>query len=406
MKKIMAVASWILSAGLLLTGCGSSAEYATQEIEQETTIRMAVPYDNPYYETVLTALIEDYMVEHESVRVELEFLPYQNYERTITSMAANGEQADLILVDNAYIPMLVQRGILADIDVWLNRTDLTDKLDADMIPNASDNDNLYGCPFLCWTYELYYDEDKISRDMVTSLVSWQELENYARRSLAAGQKMFAIAASDTEELSYQFQELLLSENANLYTLRVAESSETLKGLAELLSIGAFPIECLDWNQTDLTRKFAQGAVVTMLNRSTQVPFLEKTDPDMNWGVVEMPIQQGKSHIMGIQSIVVAANADTAAYDFLEWLMQKEQVRKVATELNGVAVRTDVRQELEAEGIEGPVRRQSLQYGGSFQSWPVISETMRSGVRNLLMGSRTPMESLRDMQYTISQYYVW
>lgn len=43
MKKIMAVASWILSAGLLLTGCGSSAEYATQEIEQETTIRMAVP---------------------------------------------------------------------------------------------------------------------------------------------------------------------------------------------------------------------------------------------------------------------------------------------------------------------------------------------------------------------------
>ena len=110
--------------------------------------------------------------------------------------------------------------------------------------------------------------------------------------------------------------------------------------------------------------------------------------------------------MGIQSIVVAANADTAAYDFLEWLMQKEQVRKVATELNGVAVRTDVRQELEAEGIEGPVRRQSLQYGGSFQSWPVISETMRSGVRNLLMGSRTPMESLRDMQYTISQYYVW
>ena len=134
MKKIMAVASWILSAGLLLTGCGSSAEYATQEIEQETTIRMAVPYDNPYYETVLTALIEDYMVEHESVRVELEFLPYQNYERTITSMAANGEQADLILVDNAYIPMLVQRGILADIDVWLNQTDLADKLDADMIP--------------------------------------------------------------------------------------------------------------------------------------------------------------------------------------------------------------------------------------------------------------------------------
>ena len=55
MKKIMVVASCVLSAGLLLTGCGSSAEYAAQEIEQETTIRMAVPYDNPYYETVLTA---------------------------------------------------------------------------------------------------------------------------------------------------------------------------------------------------------------------------------------------------------------------------------------------------------------------------------------------------------------
>lgn len=115
-------------------------------------------------------------------------------------------------------------------------------------------------------------------------------------------KNVAIAASDTEELSYQFQELLLSENVNLYTLRVAESSETLKGLAELLSIGAFPIECLDWNQTDLTRKFAQGAVVTMLNRSTQVPFLEKTDPDMNWGVVEMPIQQEKATLWGFRAL--------------------------------------------------------------------------------------------------------
>lgn len=405
MRKIISAIVGTLAAGLLLTGCSPNPEPAAQEIDP-AVIHMAVPYDNPYYETVLTTLVKDYMAEHEDIQVELEFLPYQNYERTLMSMAANGEQADLLLVDNAYIPMLVQRGILADIDVWLNQTELVSKLDADMIPDPSGSGNLYGCPFLCWAYELYYNADKLSQDTAIHFASWQELMNYACRSLSAGQKMFAIAASDAEELSYQFQELLLNEDTNLYTLRVAKRCETLEGLSELLSSGALPIECLDWNQTDLTRKFAQGAIVTMLNRSTQEPFLRKEAPDMNWGVVEMPVRQGRHHIMGIQSFVVAENANPAVYDFLEWLMQKEQVRRTATELNGIAVRSDVRQELEAEGITQPVSRQSLQYGGNFQSWSVISETMRSGVRNLLMGSRTPAESLEDMQYTISQYFVW
>lgn len=95
---------------------------------------------------------------------------------------------------------------------------------------------------------------------------------------------------------------MLAEQSNLHTLRVAEDCRALEGLAALVADGCLPQECLDWNQADLTRRFAQGALVTMLNRSTQAAYLRTLDPSFEWEMLPLPIGEGGGHVMGSRAL--------------------------------------------------------------------------------------------------------
>lgn len=398
-----------LLACLMLASCSWQQPGKTAEEPQATTVRFAVPYDNPYSEAFLHDLVDRYAEEKSGVQVELEFFSYPDYERTLEALATKGEQPDLMLVDNAYIPALSRQGTLAAIDVWLNETGLAEKLCSNFLIAKEDEQSIYGCPFLCWTYVLYYNQKELSREGCLQLSDWQKLLDKGRTYATTGKKIFAIAAADTEELCYQFQELLLAEQGNLHTLRVAENCGTLTGLENLVHNDVLPLECLDWNQADLTRRFAQGALVTMLNRSTQVPYLQSLAPSFAWDVLPFPLNGTQSHCMGIQSVVVSSQADPLAYDFLEWLMQPEQVRLVSDNLNSIPVRTDLWQAMTPESglkMGYTLSAYNLQYGGNFRSWPVISQAIRTGVRDILMQNKDSESALLDMQYTIDRYYLW
>lgn len=393
----------------MLAACSGQQVQPEEQKDQATTIKFAVPYDTPYSEEFLCNLVDSYSETKSGVQVELEFFSYPDYEQTLEALATKGEQPDLMLVDNAYIPALSRQGTLAAIDVWLNATGLAEELCSDLLVVDEDDQSFYGCPWLCWSYVLYYNQKEMSREECLQLSDWQDFLEQGRKYAVSEKKVFALAAADTEELCYQFQELLLAEQGNLHTLRVADDCRVLQGLETLIRNDVMPLECLDWNQSDLTRRFAQGALATMLNRSTQVPYLQSLDPSFTWGAVPFPLNDSENHCMGIQSIVVSAEAEPQAYDFLEWLMQAEQVHCVAENLNSIPVRKDVQQTMTPETARQNIcdfSEQSLQYSGNFRSWPVISRVIRTEVRELLMQNKDAEAALWDMQYTIDRYYLW
>lgn len=393
----------LLIFGAALAACAWRAETDPAAPTEKTVVRLAAPYDNPQNTQVLQQLVDRYNAQQEQVEAQLLLYAYPDYGQTLQALATKGEQPELMLVDNAEIPALVRQGTLAIIEVWLNTTGLMDQLDPDLLVSPDEGEALYACPFLCWTYALYCNLHDITGEECRQLTDWQAFLQTGQKYSGTGKSIFAIAAADTEELTYQFQELLLAEQSNLHTLRVAEDCRALEGLAALVADGCLPQECLDWNQADLTRRFAQGALVTMLNRSTQAAYLRTLDPSFEWEMLPLPIGEGGGHVMGIQSIVVSAAAGQEAYDLLEWLMQPQQAETVATQLGSIAVRTDVQQQL---ADSTPAWQQELRYGGNFRSWSMMSRAIRTGVRDLLMEQKTAPAVLQDMQYTIDRYYIW
>lgn len=393
----------LLIFGAMLAACAWRAETDPAAPPEKSVVRLAAPYDNPQNTQVLQQLVDRYNAQQEQVEAQLLLYAYPDYGQTLQALATKGEQPELMLVDNAEIPALARQGTLAIIEVWLNTTGLMDQLDPDLLVSPDEGEALYACPFLCWTYTLYCNLHDITGEECRQLTDWQAFLQTGQKYSGTGKSIFAIAAADTEELTYQFQELLLAEQSNLHTLRVAEDCRALEGLAALVADGCLPQECLDWNQADLTRRFAQGALVTMLNRSTQAAYLRTLDPSFEWEMLPLPIGEGGGHVMGIQSIVVSAAAGQEAYDLLEWLMQPQQAETVATQLGSIAVRTDVQQQL---ADSTPAWQQELRYGGNFRSWSMMSRAIRTGVRDLLMEQKTAPAVLQDMQYTIDRYYIW
>lgn len=404
---ITSVSLGIVCLFLSFTGCRTDSS-VPPTTEPKTTVHVAIPYDNPYNEQVVRSLLTEFVALQPDVEVELEALPYQDYEQTLEALATKGEQPDLMLVDNAYIPALSRRGTLATIDVWLNETGLTEALDPQLLAiGLTDEGSIYGCPWLCWTYVMYCNLRDISLEECQQMTNWTKLMEHGQTYSNTGKKIIAIAAADTEELSYQFQELLAAEQGNLHTLRIAEHCDTLNWLQTLTENNVLPLECLDWGQADLSRRFAQGALVTMLNRTTQVPYLQSLEPSFEWTVLPFPLNQTGNHCLGIQSLVVSAEAESAAYDLLAWMMQPAQVQTISEKLNSIPVRSDVSKLIAPENNTLPaLTTSSLQYGGNFRSWPVISTAVRTGVRDLLMQNKTAQTTLLDMQYTIDRYYMW
>lgn len=278
----------LLIFGAMLAACAWRAETDPAAPPEKSVVRLAAPYDNPQNTQVLQQLVDRYNAQQEQVEAQLLLYAYPDYGQTLQALATKGEQPELMLVDNAEIPALARQGTLAIIEVWLNTTGLMDQLDPDLLVSPDEGEALYACPFLCWTYALYCNLHDITGEECRQLTDWQAFLQTGQKYSGTGKSIFAIAAADTEELTYQFQELLLAEQSNLHTLRVAEDCRALEGLAALVADGCLPQECLDWNQADLTRRFAQGALVTMLNRSTQAAYLRTLDPSFEWEM--LPLQ--------------------------------------------------------------------------------------------------------------------
>lgn len=402
---------FLLFTGAALAGCRQ--EHREQEEQTETaaeereSLTILLPYDNPVYQKTIETLMEDFEGDHPHLQVQLEWVSDRDYEKRLANLKLKGQVPDMALVDNAYVPLLASSGVLCPLDVWLNSTGIKEELAGSMEDGLMVEKTQYGCPFLCWSYGLFFQNDILNRSGCTVPKSWEEWEAYGLEVQRINNvQPFALAASDSEELMYQFLELLQGQGMILQRMHYESNCLTLELTEQLLKENSLIVNGLNWNQADLTRTFAKGNLACMLNRSTQVPFLKSLNPSMKWIVTEPYLGAEGRHVIGIQSMVLAKGAKPGAYELLGWLMQKEQVERFSREMNSIPVRADVRKEFKEQKPDGVLSMDwegRMQFGGSYLSWGSISKEVRSSFRRMLMGELTAEECFQEMKYNMEQY---
>lgn len=401
----------LLMAGLLLSSCGQDTKKAEEKPETKNEIQekltFLLPYDNPVNQKTIEKMIEKFEDGHPHLSVELEWVSDRDYEKRLASLNLKGQVPDMALVDNGYVPLLASSDALLSLDVWLNQTGIKETLVSSMEEGLMVEKTQYGCPFLCWSYGLFFQKDILERSGVPLPQTWEEWETYGNQVQRINNvQPFALAAADSEELMYQFLELLQDQGMILQRMHYETDCLTLNMTERLLEQNSLIADGLNWNQADLTRTFAKGNLACMLNRSTQIPFLKSLNPSMDWTAAEPYLGTDGRHVMGIQSIVLTKEAKEGAYELLQWLMEKEQVEWLSREMNSISVRRDVRKELQTLKTEEYFSMDwegRMLFGGSYLSWGSISKEVRSAFRRMLLGEMNAQECFQEMKYNMDQY---
>lgn len=155
------------------------------------------------------------------IRVEIEFFPDYQYMEKLLAAAAAGDLPDALDIDGPTVTQLVDAGLLAPIEGWIEPADR-----ADFLPTILEQGTIDGVLYALGAFDsalvLYYDRRMLDAAGVTppaggSGWTWDEFMDACRRIRDAGMDPVALHMGETadEWFTYAFSPLIWSAGGEL-----------------------------------------------------------------------------------------------------------------------------------------------------------------------------------------------
>ncbi|MER5600036.1 extracellular solute-binding protein [Streptomyces sp. NPDC002265] len=320
--------------------------------------------------------------------------------------AQQGNDPDVMLVDNPVVSTLVEAGILnRTSDLGLDTSAIQQNIiGAGILDGAS-----YGVPIGANTLALYYNKKILTAADVdpASVKDWASLTAALKKVAAAGKKGITFSAINTEEGSFQFLPWFWGAGADLTDLDSPQAAAALTLWKQWVDAGYAPKDVLQNTQTTSWQEFATGEYAFGENGTWQLANAEKAG--FEYGVVSIPAQHGGSAPVptGGEFVTVPVQRDTARYavskKIVTCLTSSENLLASDTALTYVAPTAAVQTEQVAANpklkpwVEAVAAARGRTSGGLGTKYPVISQPLWTAVQSALSGGKSPKDALATAQ---------
>ncbi|WNR44847.1 ABC transporter substrate-binding protein [Paenibacillus roseipurpureus] len=164
MKKLTLIALTCLVTAVS-AGCGNTNSDSKTAGSSDKPVELKfVTWGNQAHMDLLKTLTDKYTAQHPNVKVNLESIPFADYQQKISVLAAGRELPDLAWAAERMVPQFMANGILEDVSDFKN--DKTFNMD-DLIPSTLDlfrkDGKLYGIPFSTPPSVMFYNQDLFAK---------------------------------------------------------------------------------------------------------------------------------------------------------------------------------------------------------------------------------------------------
>ena len=215
-KLMSVILTTVLSLGLM--GCGSSSSGdksggTAQGNEVKIKFFSNLPDRNSGQGKLEQTLIDSYMKENPTVKVEVEALQDEPYKQKFKAYAASNQVPDLFMTwgNPGFFKPIMESGYAAE----LNKDDYKDY---NFIKNSldafSNNGKLYGLPRNTDFMVLYYNKDIFEKNSVKVPTTIDELIQATKDFRAKGITPSSTNGKDKWAISLLYQDLVLKEGGN------------------------------------------------------------------------------------------------------------------------------------------------------------------------------------------------
>ena len=326
--------------------------------------------------------------------------------------AQQGNDPDIMLVDNPVVSTLVQAGILA------KTTDLgldTSSIQKNILGAGVVSGSAYGVPIGANTLALYYNKNvlKAAGVDITTVKDWASLTAALAKVKAAGKKGITFSAIGTEEGSFQFEPWFWGAGGDLNKLDDAKGVAALSLWKGWVSQGLAPNDVLQNTQTTSWQEFATGQYAFGENGTWQLGNAAKAG--FLYGVISIPAQNGGAAPAptGGEFVTVPVQKDTARYKtstkIVQCLIDGQNLLATDTTLSYVAPIATVQAQQVAKQpelkpwVDAVASAQGRTSNGLGVKYPVISEQLWTAVQAALSGGQSPQAALSAAQKAVANH---
>ena len=349
MKKTISLA---MAAALAISGAVTTVPVFADDV---TNITIWSPTDREAIEAWWKDKIAEWNKDHPEIQVSREAIDRSDsyaYDNKIATAVTSNDLPDIFYVDGPQVSYYAANGISIPLSDYFTEDDLSDFVPSSIAQNTYDG-QLYAIGATESSVAFYYnkdylkecgvDTDDLDSRTLDNPITWDEMAEIAEKCTTDNYVGTHIIMDHGEGLPYALEPMYISEGKDYISedgkeadgyVNSEEAVKTTSYLADLIAKGYANIE-------PITDEFLNGACATMLGGSWEVATLE-ANADFDWGVTYYPVSETGTAVSPCGDWAAAVSKDCenpdAAGEFLQWLMNSENVATYADAIAKPATR--------------------------------------------------------------------
>ena len=347
-----------------------------------------------------------YMESHPNVKIERTVVPFGDLKQKLLQGASAGELPDVAVIDNPDHQAFAALGVLTDLTERVTAWGQTSAYFKGPWDSTVYQGKNYGVPDNSNCLVLWYNAD-IAGAEFTPPATWDDL-TAAVASLTEGSRYgLAVSGIKTEEDAFQWLPFLWETGEDIPTIDSEGGRAALQLWVDYVANGYMSEGILGWTQGDVLGQFQNGNAAMMINGPWQIPVLKTDSPDLKWNVSVLPKQTQAASILGGEnySITTASKNVDAAWEFLTWSQEPENLKTYLSEAGKLPSRADLADDpiwtgdpVLAVFIEQLKVAKPRAYG---EHYPEISNAIQEAMQAAVSGQTDVTSALAKAQETIT-----
>ncbi|SHK13362.1 ABC-type glycerol-3-phosphate transport system, substrate-binding protein [Anaerocolumna jejuensis DSM 15929] len=400
----------LLSLGVVLvlfllisnyTGNSIKQPRAVSQKAERKVLRILSPYESAENSKLLQDIADQYSRIENNPKVEIDFISKNDFKKEICLNLDQNHLADLIICDNSIMPALINLNVLRDLSGYIDETSKVSHYSLGQWNNTRSDGKYYGIPFTCDPYVLIWNKSLFEKSGVPVPKTWEDLKAAARRVQKVGIYGIGIGAGQPEEITALILQLLYSTGGSIREINGEGGIKVFELLYFLKTNKLLPVQCINWNQLDLTNKFLDGEIAMMINNLSALSVIKMNHADFQVGVAAVPYEKKENYMFHGKNIGISVTADYAAsVKFLDYITDKSMAERIAEATETIPVQVDADYDFNNDGYA--VSREFIQkqkeHGiakSSLNSWFDISAAISDGIYQLLSETEPSLHSIAD-----------
>ncbi|ROR73147.1 ABC transporter substrate-binding protein [Bogoriella caseilytica] len=294
----------------------------------------------------LRGLIEQFEAENEGIEVELLSSPYGTVRDQIVAGAAAQTMPDVLGVDGSWVHDFATQGSIGDLSAAMADADYDDSALAAQIQVDGAT---YMIPVVNFAYPMFVNNDILDAAGVEVPTTWDEFAETAQtvhEETGSAGFVTALTLERSNGVHIDVLPWMWASGGSMLTddggpaINNPEVAANVEFIKEMWDDGVLAPGGLTMAEQDKVEEFTNGRVAMMVSSLAHINLIRENNPDLDFSVVPMPVQEGYTGESGIRyaswGIGMAANTEhpEESWKLIEFLMSAEPNADLSGYANG------------------------------------------------------------------------